>query len=268
MKSTDASVAAAFLRGITDEIASHSQPATGKESIPELIGRVREVSTQAQTQMRSALGAAFPQIGWSDSEDKYDYEAGEAPYWVYDPVDGAYHYLQGLPLWSSSLALVKDGRAVMALVYEPSQRELFIAEAGTATTLNGRSVTTSTKADLRAAVVGTAVPPYGAVAAKEHELAARLLVETSRHVFVTRQMAAASLQLAYIACGRLDAYVEVGTDIYDWMAGALLVQQAGGIVADLDGDPFGIDASGIVAAAPHLHVELQRCVAAVTHEVV
>jgi myo-inositol-1(or 4)-monophosphatase len=268
MKSTDASVAAAFLRGITDEIASHCQPATGKESIPELIGRVREVSTQAQTQMRSALGAALPQIGWSDSEDKYDREAGEAPYWVYDPVDGAYHYLQGLPLWSSSLALVKDGRAVMALVYEPSQRELFIAEAGTATTLNGRSVTTSAKADLRAAVVGMAVPPYGSVAAKEHELAAKLLVETSRHVFVTRQMAAASLQLAYIACGRLDAYIEVGTDIYDWMAGALLVQQAGGIVSALDGDPFGIDATGIVAAAPHLHVALQRCVAAVTHQVV
>jgi myo-inositol-1(or 4)-monophosphatase len=263
MKSTYASVGAALLRGITDEIAARSQPAVGTASIQELIGRVRDVSTQAQTQMRSTLGAAFPEIGWSDSEDKHDLQPGDAPYWIYDPIDGAYHYLQGLPLWSSSLALVKDRRAVLALVYEPSQRELFIAEADHSTTLNGRSITSSTKIDLRTAVVGTAVPPFGAVAANEHELAARLLVETSRHVFVTRQMAAASLQLAYVACGRLDAYVEAGTDIYDWMAGALLVQQAGGVVSALDGDSFDLDATGIVAAAPELHGALQRRVAAV-----
>jgi myo-inositol-1(or 4)-monophosphatase len=223
-----------------------------------LIGRVRDVSQQAQAQMRAALEAAFPEIGWNDSEDKQDPQAGDAPYWVYDPIDGAYHYLQGLPLWSSSLALVKDGQAILALVYDPCKRELFAAEVGKGATLNGQPVNASAKGDLRTAVVGTALPPFGSVAAEEHALAANLLMETSKHVFVVRQMAAASLQLAYVAAGRLDAYVETGTDVYDWMAGYLLVREAGGIVTSFDGAPFDATAIGILAAAAELHGALHE----------
>lgn len=268
MKSTHASVAAALLRGITDEIAAHARPASGSETIPELIDRVRQVSQQAQSQMRTALCAAFPEVGWSDSEDKGDVHAGEAPYWIYDPVDGAYHYLQGLPLWSSSLALVEDGRVVLALVYEPCQRELFVAETDEATTLNGRPIKASAKTDPRTAVVGTAMPPFGSVDVESHALAGRLLVETSKQVFVVRQMAAASLQLAYVAAGRLDAYLETGTDVFDWMAGALLIQQAGGLVTALNGDHFGVDANGIVAAASGLHPALQANAAALACETI
>jgi myo-inositol-1(or 4)-monophosphatase len=264
MKSTYATVAAALLRGITDEIAFRAQASSGSESIPELIARVRDVSKQAQAQMQSALAAAFPEIGWNASEDKHnsedelDTQAGTAPYWVYDPIDGAYHYLQGLPLWSSSLALVKDGQAILALVYDPCQRELFVAEAGEGTTLNGQSVKASAKTDLRAAVVGTALPPIAAGTPAEHTLAARLLLETSKHVFVMRQMAAASLQLAYVAAGRLDAYVETGNDVYDWMAGCLLVQEAGGVVTSLSGAPFGVTANGVLASAAGLHNTLHE----------
>jgi myo-inositol-1(or 4)-monophosphatase len=258
MKSTYASIAAALLRGITDEIASDAQASSGRESIPELVDRVRDVSKQAQAQMRSALEAAFPEIVWNDSEDKQAPLTGAAPYWVYDPIDGAYHYLQGLPLWSSSLALVKDGRAILALVYDPCKRELFAAEAGKGATLNGQPVNASAKGDLRAAVVGTALPPFGSVAPEEHALAAKLLIETSKHVFVVRQMAAASLQLAYVAAGRLDAHVETGTDVYDWMAGCLLVQEAGGIVTSLDRAPFDVTANGILAAAVKLHGTLHE----------
>jgi len=261
MKSRYASVAAALLRGITDEIASGAQASSGSESIPELIDRVREVSEQSQAQMRSALEAAFPEIGWNDSEDKQDPQAGAAPYWVYDPIDGAYHYLQGLPLWSSSLALIKDGQAILALVYDPCKRELFAAEAGKGTTLNGRPVKASAKADLHTAVVGTALPPFDSGGAGEHALAAKLLVETSKHVFVIRQMAAASLQLAYVAAGRLDAYVETGKDVYDWIAGCLLVQEAGGIATSLDGTPFDVNADGILVAAAGLHNSLHESVA-------
>jgi hypothetical protein len=76
VKSTYATVAAALLRGNTDEIAYGAQASSGRESIPELIARVRDTSRQAQAQMRSALGAAFPEIGWNDSEDKQDPQAG------------------------------------------------------------------------------------------------------------------------------------------------------------------------------------------------
>lgn len=258
MKSTYASVAAALLRGITDEIAYSAQAASGRETIAELIDRVRDVSKQAQAQMRSALAAEFAEIGWNDSEDKRDHGAGNAPYWVYDPIDGAYHYLQGLPLWSSSLALIKDGQAIVALVYDPCKRELFVAEASKGTTLNGQRIRASTKTDLHTAVVGTALPPFASGAPTEHAFAVRLLVETSKHVFVVRQMAAASLQLAYVAAGRLDAYVETGDDVYDWMAGCLLVQEAGGTVTSLNGTPFEVTDNGILATAAALHTTLHE----------
>jgi myo-inositol-1(or 4)-monophosphatase len=164
MKSPYLSVAAPLLRGITDEISTHARVGPGSESVQELIGRVRSVSEQAQALMRSALEAAFPEVGWSDSEDKQDHRTGTTPCWVYDPIDGAYHYLQGLPLWSSSLALVKGGQAVLALVYDPCKRELFAAEAGKATTLNGSPVKVSAKSELQTAVAGTALPPFGGVA--------------------------------------------------------------------------------------------------------
>ncbi|WP_397452830.1 inositol monophosphatase family protein [Pseudomonas sp. NA-150] len=263
MNSTETAFTAALLRSITDEIASRVQSTSGRESIPELIERVSTVSRQAQAQMRAALAGTFPDIGWNESEDKHDSQVCNGPYWVYDPIDGAYHYLQGLPLWSSSLALVKDGKALAAFVYDPCQHELFAAQAGKGPTLNGQPIKASAKTDLHTAVVGTALPPFAAVPAAEHALAARLLVETSRHVFVMRQMAAASLQLAYVAAGRLDAYVETGDDVYDWIAGCLLVQEAGGVTTSLDGTPFDITAKGVLAAATGLHAKVQNAIASV-----
>jgi myo-inositol-1(or 4)-monophosphatase len=134
---------------------------------------------------------------------------------------------------------------------------MFVAQAGMGTTLNGRPVYASAKTDLSAAVVGTALPPVAGATAVEHALAVDLLVETSKHVFVIRQMAAASLQLAYVAAGRLDAYVETGNDVYDWMAGCLLVQEAGGKATALNDAPFDVYADGIIAAAAGLHPTLQ-----------
>lgn len=257
MNPIDTTLVAALLRGITDEIAINAPVLRGDESIPQLIEQVSALSAQAQARMRTLLAGAFPEIGWSNSEDKADTQIDDLPHWVYDPIDGAYHYLQGLPLWSSSLALVQDGKAIAAFVYDPSQHELFVAQAGKGATLNGQSINVSAKAQLRTAVVGTALAPYTPAKAEEHALAARLLVRTCREVFVVRQMAAASLQLAYVAAGRLDAYVEVGDDLYDWLAGSLLVQEARGVSTALDGTPLGASTQGVLSANGSLHPKLK-----------
>ncbi|HTJ25562.1 MAG TPA: inositol monophosphatase family protein [Candidatus Limnocylindria bacterium] len=144
-----------------------------------------------------AVGA----IGWSDAEAQPDLQrrpADDETFWIFDPIDGAYHYLQGLPLWSSSLALISGGRAVFA-------------------------------------VVATALPPFGYGDFAEHEQARALLGAVAERVFVVRQMASASLHLAYVAAGRLDAYWEVGRDVHDWAAGALLVRESGAQITDLTG---------------------------------
>jgi myo-inositol-1(or 4)-monophosphatase len=255
---SDPHICSALIRGVTDQLAASATPPQPDETVNQLIQRVTQASTWAKTMMRTALSQHYPDIGWSHSEAQPDNpnETGAAPYWVYDPIDGAYHYVQGLPLWSSSLALISEGRPVFSIVYEPSLHEIFVATESGGATLNGVTLRVSGKSDLRAAVVATALPPFGYGDEDEHHRSLALLGAMSRRVFVVRQMASASLQLAYVAAGRLDAYWETGNDLYDWIAGALLVQESGGQVTDLAGAPLGLNANGIAAAPEGLAVAL------------
>jgi myo-inositol-1(or 4)-monophosphatase len=255
---SDPNILSALLRGVTDQLAASATPPKSDETVNQLIQRVTQASAWANTIMRTVLSQRYPDIGWSSSEAQPDSpdKAGAAPYWVYDPIDGAYHYIQGLPLWSSSLALISEGRPVFSIVYDPSQRELFVATKSGGATLNDVRLRVSGKSDLRAAVVATALPPFGYGDEGEHRRSVALLGAMSRRVFVVRQMASASLQLAYVAAGRMDAYWETGNDLYDWIAGALLVEEAGGQVTDLAGAPLGSKVNGIAAAPAGLAVAL------------
>jgi myo-inositol-1(or 4)-monophosphatase len=255
---SDPYICSALIRGVTDQLAASATPPKPDETVNQLIQRVTHASTWAKTMMRTALSQHFPDIGWASSETQPDDpdETAAAPYWVYDPIDGAYHYVQGLPLWSSSLALISEGRPVFSIVYDPSQRELFVATESRGATLNGAPLRVSGKSNLRSAVVATALPPFGYGDEDEHRRSVALLGAMSRRVFVVRQMASASLQLAYVAAGRLDAYWETGNDLYDWMADALLVEEAGGQVTDLAGAPLGSNMNGIAAAPGELAVAL------------
>jgi myo-inositol-1(or 4)-monophosphatase len=258
MTTLDGAGCADLVRMTADDIAAQGAHIDRSASIADMIAHVRAVSAAAETRMRSALAKLYPSIGWTNEEGRPS--AGD--YWLYDPIDGAYHWLQGLPLWASSLVLVRGGQPVLSIVYDPSMQEVFIAQTGKGATCNSVPLTLSLKSDLRAAVVGTAIPPLGQVGAVEQDEALSLLRIVARSVFVVRPLAAASLQLAYVAAGRLDAYFENGHDAADWLAGALLIREAGGIVTDLAGKAFGWSGDGILSASPVLHPAIMATIAA------
>ena len=129
-------------------------------------------------------------------------------------------------------------------------------EAGGAT-CNGVPLRVSPKAALASAVVGTAIPPLAQVGAAEQDEALTMIAAAARAAFAIRPMAAVSLQLAYVASGRLDAYWENGRDAADWLAGSLLVREAGGTVTHLDGATFGLSGYGVLASNGKLHAGLQ-----------
>lgn len=260
----DYRLVAALLKATTTKVAGNVQPPAVGETVDELVERVRAMSQDARWAMGVALAELDRDILLSPSEDACNDTnrmGTGAPYWVYDPVDGAYHFIQGLPLWSSSLALVREGRAVWAAVYDPVLDELFVATEGEGATLNGAPISVSPKHDLNAAVIGTAVPPVRAATDEIHARAVALYSKLLPDVFVVRQMGAASLQIAYTACGRLDGYLEVGLDIHDWIAGALLVREAGGVVKDLANASFSMKSSGIVASNAALSQALLTIIA-------
>jgi myo-inositol-1(or 4)-monophosphatase len=251
----DPDLCASLVRGIADQLAMTSVTAGADEDIRAILLHMRAINRRSEHAMCKALRAHFPGIGWfGEASNAKRPFAGRQ--WVYDPIDGAYHYFQGLPHWSSTLALVENGTPILSIVYDPSTREMFSAVRGAGAQLNGTHVRASARPSLRVAVLGTSIAPVGAITVEEQHRALDTLGRITRETFVVRQMAAGSLQLAHVAAGRLDGYWEVGDDLNDWLAGALLVQEAGGIVSDLAGTSLGAGTDGILAGGPAIHPAL------------
>ncbi|HVJ53512.1 MAG TPA: inositol monophosphatase [Aliidongia sp.] len=250
MVPVDPARCAALLRGIGDQLRA-GVPVPAGAGLDSLFRVVRAANGWADAAMRSAFQALHPDIGWAGEASA---RQAEGLHWIYDPIDGAYHFAQGMPLWSSSLTLVRTGRPIVSFVYDPAQREMFIAEKEAR--LDGAILRLTAKPDLGAAVLGTALPPGRGPDGALVPAALDAIGRAAGHAFVIRMMASASLQLAYVAAGRLDGYWELGRDIHDWLAGAHLVRAAGGMVSDLVGRDFGFDADGVVAAPAGLHADL------------
>lgn len=171
--------------------------------------------------------------------------------WIFDPLDGTTNYLFGIPQWCVSIA-VGDGEGLAAgCVFDPSRGECFTAHRGGGARLNGEPMAVTGAADLSRALVATGFS-YSAERRVEQ---ARDAVRVIEHVRDLRRLGAAALDLAWVACGRLDGYYETGLNPWDLAAGMLLVREAGGTVT---ADPFG-DAGDelIVAATPVLHGPLR-----------
>ena len=257
----DLGLCAKLVQDITDRLKEEFTPRHQNDDIRTLVSYVRRKSEEANVQLREALRLRYPEIAWGKEETSHTEEHGER-YWIYDPIDGAYHYLQSLPLWSSSLTLVEHGVPVLAIVYEPMLGELFTAVAGHGASIGNKPAHVSAKPELSLAVFGTAIPPTGATSAAEQKFALDLLSALCEQVFVVRQMGSASLQLAYVAAGRLDGYWEAGSDINDWLAGSLLVTEAGGTVTSFDGNPIGVKQDGIIAMPPSLYERARQILSA------
>lgn len=225
-----------------------------EQPLEAIIDWVRHISAQAGQELRNTLEIRYPDIGWTDEEDIP--LKGNRPYWLYDPIDGAYHFIQGLPLWSSSLALIVGGEPVFSVVHDPTLNETFHAERGRGSSCNGKLLSLSGKQSLGTAFLGASVPPLAQVGRAERDRALALLMAASDNAFVIRPMAAVSLQLAYVAAGRLDGFWETGNDPSDWLAGSLLVEEADGRVTTLKGRELA-RGDGIIAGNPTICDRLQ-----------
>ncbi len=169
--------------------------------------------------------------------------------WVCDPLDGTTNYLYRLPAWAVSIAVEDDRGPVAACVYDPSRDEAFTACRGGGATLNGVVVASSALTELPRALIGTG---FSYDAQRRAEQAARL-VDVVAAVRDLRRGGSAALDLAHVACGRLDGFFESGLNHWDYAAGRLLVEEAGGRCT-FEAGPFAEPT--VVAAAPALHAAL------------
>ncbi|MGQ4583831.1 inositol monophosphatase family protein [Lysobacter sp. F60174L2] len=177
-------------------------------------------------------------------------EGGEKPgkggsrfTWVIDPLDGTSNYLRGIPHFCVSIALVEAGEPVHGVIFDPLRNELFTASRGSGATLNDKRIRVADRKDLAGAMVLTGFPPRERSRASAQLKCVDTLLTEIEDI---RRTGSAALDLAYVAAGRADAYFEAGVKPWDIAAGALMVREAGGKVADFKGRGTGpMDARGV-----------------------
>ena len=210
---------------------------------------VSEVDLNAEQEICYHLQKAYPdhailgeESGLIGSEDA-EYR------WIIDPLDGTTNFARGIPHYGISIACLHKGKIEHAVIVDPVRREEFTASRGRGAQLNGRRIRVSARASLEGALLGTGIPFKGHCDDKLEAYTKSVEVLAGQCAGI-RRAGAASLDLAYVAAGRYDAFWEIGLAPWDIAAGALLIREAGGLVADIDASDNFMTSGNIVAGNP------------------
>ena len=225
---------------------------------------VTAADRRAEEIVREELAKARPDYGFLGEEGGAHEGADKSHRWIVDPLDGTTNFLHGIPHFAVSIALERDGAIVAGLTYNPANEELFIAERGKGAYLNDQRIRVAAREHLADAVVACGLPHYGRggdLALARHEIAA-----AQQNFAGLRRYGAATLDLAWIASGRLDAYWERDLSPWDLAAGLILVREAGGFVSDCDGHDAVLTKGQVVAGNDTMHRELLRLLKAAGKE--
>jgi myo-inositol-1(or 4)-monophosphatase len=205
---------------------------------------VSEVDHAAEDAIISVLREAYPSHGILAEESGGQDEKAEYV-WVIDPLDGTTNFLHGFPQYCVSIGLVHRGVLTQAVVFDPNRNELFTATKGVGAYLNDRRIRVTKTDKLEDSLMGTGFP-FREVGDIDNYL--RMFKQVTLATSGVRRPGAAALDLAWVACGRIDGFWEIGLSPWDMAAGALLVREAGGLVGDLNGDDKFMESGRIVAA--------------------
>jgi myo-inositol-1(or 4)-monophosphatase len=172
--------------------------------------------------------------------------------WYVDPLDGTTNFAHGYPVFNVTLALEKAGELVVGVVLDPFRGELFTCEKGAGAFMNGRRIHVSRAAKLDESLFATGFPSR-----RRHlDLNIHFYYQLAMASHGVRRGGAAALDLAYVACGRLDGYWEFGLSPWDMAAGKLLVEEAGGRCTDMEGGPHQLTSPGILVDNGRVHDEV------------
>ena len=216
---------------------------------------VTEIDRSSEAQIVREIKRYHPDHAFLGEEGGSE---GESDYkWIIDPLDGTSNYLHGIPHFGISIALQVKGRTEHAVVYDPMRDEMFSASRGSGAHLNNTRIRVSARNSLNNAIVATAFPfrQRGMMS-----VYTGIFSDVFRKIEDIRRNGAASLDLAWVAAGRMDAYFEIGLKSWDVAAGALLVREAGGVVTDFDGNDAVEESQSILAAPYKLMTPLRKMI--------
>jgi myo-inositol-1(or 4)-monophosphatase len=216
---------------------------------------VTAADLKAEKVLRAELAKTRPSYGFLMEESGAEAGTDRHHRWIVDPLDGTTNFLHGIPHFSISIALERDGEIIAGLIYEPVRDEMFWGEKGGGAFLNDRRLRVSARRQLGEALIGTGIPFVGR---GDHGTYLATLGAVMAATSGVRRLGVASLDLAYVAAGRLDGFWEFGLSPWDIAAGVILVREAGGYVTDLAGGASMLATGDVLAANDQLHQPLAR----------
>lgn len=216
---------------------------------------VSYVDKEAERRLVEKLSAFLPGSGFI-AEEGTD-KAGSNEYrWIIDPLDGTTNYLHGLPLYAISIGLQRNEQTILGIVHDVSHNECFHAIEGHQAKCNGKEIKVSSITTLEESLLATGFPYYHSEKKEDYLDIIKVFLENSHGI---RRLGSAAIDLAYVACGRLEGFFEYNLKAWDVAGGTFIVQQAGGTVSDFKGGSnyiFG----GELCASGHVHAEMLKVI--------
>lgn len=223
-----------------------------KDSFSNLVSYVDK---EAEKRLVDALGKILPGSGFIGEEGTETTGTNEYQ-WIIDPLDGTTNFLHGLPIFAISIGLLRKDKTILGIVYEVSHQECFHAIEGGKAYCNDKVISISPIKTLNESLLATGFPYYHTEKKENYLEIIRIFLEQTHGI---RRLGSAAIDLAYVACGRMEGFFEYNLKPWDVAGGAFILQQAGGVVTDFSGGDnflFG----GELCAAGHVHAEMLRVI--------
>lgn len=218
------------------------------------IDLVTEVDLEVERMFRAMIAERFPDHDVLAEEMGGGRRAARHR-WVFDPLDGTTNFAHGVPIFCASLALEVDGVAVVGAVYDPNREELFTAEAGVGSWLNGERLKVSDKATVIESMLVTGFPYTVHENADEF---IRVFAGVLKHARAVRRLGSAAIDMCWVAAGRMDGFWEASLKPWDTRAAALILEEAGGRVTGMDGKTWIPENGHILATNGRIHDDVLR----------
>ncbi len=220
---------------------------------------VTEVDKSAERAIIDILHRAYPDHAiLAEESGATAGKAGESEYtWIIDPLDGTTNFIHGFPQYAVSIGVRHKGVLAHGVIYDPTKNELFTASRGRGAFLDERRIRVSKRLQLEEALIGTGFP-FRDLQSLDEYLA--MFREFTIRTAGIRRAGAAALDIAYVAAGRLDGFWEMGLSPWDMAAGALMVQEAGGLVGDFRGDSGYLESGRIVCGNPKIFSQMLQVI--------
>ena len=216
------------------------------------INLVTEADKMSEDLIIGAINRKFPDHGILSEESPAITGAGKLR-WIIDPLDGTTNYAHGYPVFCVSIALEKEGKVILGVVYDPMRDEMFVAQHGKGAYLNGKKISVSPLKNISRSLLATGFP-YDIRESKNNNL--DYFNSMAVNVQAIRRAGAAALDLAHLAAGRFDGFWELKLKPWDTAAGCLLVTEAGGSISDIKGKKWNLYSPDLLASNGLIHKQM------------